>query len=99
MKFETSKYRLTARLSSLRPWSHFKIHNRLDDSGVWHLVFGRLSVYFEDMNVECIPTCAECGSTEIGEVSCGDEGWTVCRDCQSVEQGYNYISIRDFEKL
>lgn len=36
-----------------------------------------------------IEVCAVCHSPEVGEQSCGDEGWTVCQDCQSIEQGYS----------
>lgn len=38
--------------------------------------------YCIDNTIDC---CAECGSPEVGEVGCGDEGWTVCPDCQTVE--------------
>ena len=42
---------------------------------------------------EEVPTCAECGSYDIGEKFRGDEGWTICDDCQAVEQGYNYVNV------
>lgn len=38
-----------------------------------------------------IQVCAECESPDAREVSYGDEGLTVCPDCQSVEQGYKYV--------
>lgn len=47
---------------------------------------------------EEIGLCACCGSPEIGEVSMGDEGWTVCQECQAVEQGYVYISVKEAEE-
>ena len=39
------------------------------------------------MKIYLIQACKECDSTEIGEQSAGDEGWTICQSCQSVEQG------------
>jgi|TARA_R110000787_G_scaffold87489_4_gene186390 hypothetical protein len=44
--------------------------------------------YEEEVN-----TCAECGSFEIGEKWRGDEGWTICDDCQAVEQGYTEVCV------
>ena len=39
------------------------------------------------MKIYAIQACKECDSTEVGEQSAGDESWTICRSCQSVEQG------------
>ena len=46
------------------------------------------SDYEEDVDV-----CAECGSTEIGEKSVGDEGWTICDECNAIEQGYEQVIL------
>ena len=37
---------------------------------------------------ERIRVCAVCHSPEVGERGYGDESWTICDDCASVEQGY-----------
>tara|TARA_R110000796_G_C14524448_1_gene431217 strand:+ start:367 stop:675 length:309 start_codon:yes stop_codon:yes gene_type:complete len=42
---------------------------------------------------EEVPTCAECGSFDIGEKSVGDEGFTICDDCGQIEGGYDYIDL------
>jgi hypothetical protein len=81
-----------------RAWTDFKVFRLGGDRVGRHYVWGRLSLIIEDATVEAYPTCAECGSDEVGEVSCGDEGWTVCQACQSVEQGYIYLSKRRFEQ-
>lgn len=67
------------------------------DIEVWRKGW-RLTLYIEDGTAETVPTCRECGSLEIGEVSRGDEGWTACRDCCAIEQGYTYISKREAER-
>lgn len=77
------------------PWTHFKRH-RLENG--WHIVWGKLSIELQDWKAEVYAICAQCDSTDIGEVSHGDEGWTVCQDCQSVEQGYRYVNKREFEQ-
>ena len=35
-----------------------------------------------------IEVCSQCESHEVGEKFAGDEGWTICDECHSVEQGY-----------
>jgi len=76
-------------------WTHF--NKRKTETG-WHLVWGKLSLLVEDGTLEVFPVCAECGSSSIGEQGYGDEGWTVCEDCRSIEQGYEYISYREASK-
>lgn len=46
------------------------------------------ALYWE--SIEDLTVCALCHGY-AREVFCGDEGWTVCADCQSVEQGYLHI--------
>jgi hypothetical protein len=70
---------------------------RREDRVYRHYVWGRLSLIIEDAVIEVYPICAQCDSPDIGEVHAGDEGWTVCQDCQSVEQGYRYISKRQWD--
>lgn len=88
-------HELEIRLSSLHKWSHFRIH-KYDMHR--HIVWGKLSIIFGQPHLEEIEICAECSSPEIREVGAGDEGWTVCPDCGSVEQGYEYITIEQAEK-
>lgn len=78
--------------SALCEFTHMRRHRR--DAG-WHFVWWRFSCVIDDWTAEIYPLCAECDSPDIGEVSCGDEGWTVCRDCRSVEQGYRYVNKRE----
>ena len=85
---------LDVRLSSLRPWTHFRIHKYEMHR---HLVWGRLSVIFGQPHLEPVAICAECGSVEIGERFAGDEGWTVCDSCGSIEQGYEYLTLQEAE--
>lgn len=96
MRFSIANYDVSVQLHARRPWTHFKIHNRAH-IGVWHLVWGKLSIYVENATLPVYPTCGECGSTEIGEVSCGDEGWTVCPDCGTIEGEYIYLSSREID--
>lgn len=91
-RYQIGKWDIDVSLRARWGWGHFKIHRQ--DAGR-HLVWGRLSLVVADGTAEVIPTCAECGSDEIGEVSAGDEGLTVCRACRSVEQGYRYVSRRE----
>lgn len=39
-------------------------------------------------NPEVIDVCAQCEGENVGEKSTGDEGFTVCEDCNSIEGGY-----------
>ena len=88
-------YIIEAKLSSRHKWNHFRVH-KYDRHK--HLVWGRLSVIFGQPHLEEIGLCAVCGSPEIGERCAGDEGWTVCDDCGSIEQGYEYITIEEAER-
>lgn len=78
------------------PFTHFRIHRR---EHYRHLIWGKLSLIIEDGTLEVHPVCAQCDSPDIREHSYGDEGWTVCNSCRSVEQGYRYISKREYENL
>jgi lysyl-tRNA synthetase class I len=79
---------------ALQPWTHFKLHRRENGR---HLVWGRLSIVVADGTAPVHPVCAQCGSIEAHEVGHGDEGWTVCPDCGSIEGGYRYVSKRELE--
>lgn len=88
-------YIIDAKLNARHAWSHFKVHKY---DMYRHLVWGRLSVIYGQPHLELVPICAHCGSEDIGEVGYGDEGWTVCQDCQTVEGGYKYITVEEYEK-
>lgn len=94
MRFTILNWDVSIRLSALCAWTHFKIHRRESYS---HLVWGKLSITIENWTIECHALCAECDSPDVGEVSIGDEGFTVCQSCRSVEQGYRYVNLREFE--
>jgi hypothetical protein len=93
--FALGRWDVTLSTTAKRAWTDLKVFRT--ESGGRHVAWGRLSLCVDDGTAECVPTCAECGSDEIGEVSAGDEGWTVCQSCRSIEQGYTYISIREVE--
>jgi hypothetical protein len=90
-------------------WSHFRIHRHgwragaprynIKDVCYRHLVWGRLSIIFGQPHLQEVPICAMCDSPDIGEVSAGDEGWTVCQDCGAIEQGYRYVTTEEFERM
>lgn len=97
MSITLGKYDLEMDLLARRPWTHFKINHR---SGVRHLVWGRISILIEDWTREDYARiCSQCDSDEIGEVSSGDEGCTVCEACGAVEQGYRYLNKREYEAI
>jgi hypothetical protein len=79
-----------------REWNHIH-HWRSRETTAQSWIWGRFVFGIEDWTAEVYPLCAQCDSPDIGEVSCGDEGWTVCQSCRSVEQGYRYVNLREFE--
>jgi hypothetical protein len=100
MTFNIKQYRFSIQLRSKYYGSFFKAFKCVEEHVVYTriLSIGRLRFELEDMETEHIATCAVCDSTEIGEVWAGDEGLTRCQDCGSVEQGYKYISQREYEE-
>ena len=106
MRIALGRYRLTVRLHARCPWTHFKTYKYREGSMYFgpvyarHLVWGRLSILLEDIDLELFGTCKLCGSYDIAEQSGGmdsDESWTVCDNCGAIEQGYTYLSIRQLE--
>lgn len=99
MILRIGKFDVTVRASARRRWNEIVYRSpwRGQPERTWHLVWWKLSIYVEDATEASYAFCAECDSDEIGEVSAGDEGWTVCRACRSVEQGYVYRSKRELE--
>jgi hypothetical protein len=43
-----------------------------------------------------ISVCLDCGG-ETQEQFCGDEGWTVCQDCGTVEGDTEEMTIEEWE--
>jgi len=68
-------------------------------SGYWHFVWWKLSIIIENWALEQHAVCSQCNSSNIGEKSVGDEGWTVCSDCGSIEQGYKFVNLIEYERL
>lgn len=93
--FTLGKYAVSVGSTALRKWldPHF---SRSYEQGI-HLVVGIFSLHIQDWTLEVHPLCAACDSPEIGEVGSGDESWTVCGSCRSIEQGYRYVNLREYE--
>ena len=70
-------------------YDNWKLSNPIDDGHGYGMVSSCCGGKFE----EEVPTCAECGSFDIGEKTAGDEGWTICDSCGAIEQGYEYVTI------
>ena len=47
---------------------------------------------------ELLSFCKVCESPDCREVSFGDDGLTVCPDCNSTEQGYIYLTEKEAEE-
>ena len=48
--------------------------------------------------METIRACDHCNG-EVIEVSAGDEGLSVCQDCNSIEGGDSEVTIEEFERM
>lgn len=96
MKLAIGRFDINAHLRARRKWREGPRWFKGDAER--HFVWGRISVHVEDGEAEVVPTCAACDSDEIGEQSRGDESWTICTACRSVEQGYVYVSRREAER-
>jgi hypothetical protein len=94
-----TSYHVEFHTRARRSWQEGPKRFRLAYGNGIHWVWGRVSLSVEDLTAAVYPVCAECDSPDAREVSYGDEGWTVCPDCQSVEQGYRYVSLLEYENL
>lgn len=94
MVFTFGKYDIDINLRARRSW---RTLYRTNSASRRRLVFGRLSVTLEDWQARIHPVCAQCRSSDVGERGYGDEGWTVCNSCESVEGGYVYVNLREYE--
>jgi len=99
MRFNILNYHVDLNTRARRSWHEGLLKFRGAYGNGIHWVWGRLSLSIEDLQAEVYPVCAECSSPDAREISYGDEGWTVCPSCQSVEQGYRYVSLREYESL
>lgn len=95
MIFTINKWRVSISFKANRPWTYSRIYKY--EYGM-RIVWYRLSVSIDDMELVHIPICKLCDSDEIGEVHAGDESWTMCRSCRAIEQGYKYISLKEYER-
>jgi hypothetical protein len=90
-------------------FTHMKLHRNYEDRSryrsilakpLWyHFVWWKISLIFGQPHLELVTVCGECWSGEIGEVSAGDEGWTVCRNCQTIEGPTEEITMEEYEAL
>ena len=67
----------------------WKLSNPIDDSGGCNEVSSCCGSTFE----EEVRQCGECGSLDIKEHFAGDEGWTICGDCQAIEGSENEVCV------
>ena len=44
-------------------------------------------------HLESVEVCAECGCEDMETVSSGDEGWTICEDCRTVEGDWESVYL------
>lgn len=95
LRMTIGKYDITFKTHAKCELNHFKIHRR---DGGKHIVWWKFSLLIEDWKAEIYPICAECGSQGIGEIGCGNEGWSFCESCRSVECGYVYVNKREYDK-
>jgi hypothetical protein len=96
LRFTIGHYDFSIDFRAKREWNDFKVFK---SEGTRHIVWGRLSILVENWFIEIHPVCAQCGSWEINETWARDEGWTICQSCRSIEGGYNYVNLREYEKL
>lgn len=94
-------YYIEASNRSRHKWSHFKIHGQRGHSAFHrHLVWGPISIVVSQPQFETVTVCSECdGRTEMEHVSSGDECWSVCPNCRTIEGNTHEISLWDFERL
>lgn len=81
-------------LSSLRPWTHCKLHNR-KALKYKHLVWGKLSILWGQPHLAEMHVCAECYE-EIQLV--GNDYLSFCEGCQSIEGSTKYITVEEWEQ-
>jgi hypothetical protein len=56
----------------------------------------KLQLRIEDVDSPIWAVCKVCYG-DASEVFYGDEGVTYCEDCESIEQGYAYLSRRELD--
>lgn len=87
-------HEIEVRLRARWPWTHMKMHRR---PYYRHFVWGKLSVIFGQPHLEPITVCAECGEATETK-SAGDEFWTWCEGCQTVEGRTEEITMEEYEQ-
>jgi ssDNA-binding Zn-finger/Zn-ribbon topoisomerase 1 len=79
-------------------WNHFEIYNN-SQYIYTHIIWWKFSLCIQNLIEEVYPLCSQCGSQDVYEKYMGDEGFIICNDCQSVEQGYRYVSLKELRRL
>lgn len=98
-RIELVYYRQTPTWSG-HPWTHLKLHrSRIGDAWSRHLVWGRVSIQVDTPDLDYVSVCSECDCNETPNVvSIGDESWSVCGECQSIEGRTHEVTIREYER-
>jgi len=102
-QLRVSKYRLTLRTDynrlkrGCRFLNTYEIHTEHGERYGHTTGFAFWWLDIENVSLKIHPLCSECNSPDIAEMHMGDEGWTVCRSCRSVEQGYVYVDLETYE--
>lgn len=94
INFTLGNYDVSFSSSVLRPLSSARFIRR--ESYV-HVVWWKFSLCVTNWALEVHPVCAQCGAADVHECPAGDEGLTYCNSCGSVEGGYEYVNLRQYE--
>lgn len=60
-------------------------------------VIGKLSLLWGQPHLEPVTVCCDCGEATTG-LSAGDESWTYCEGCQSIEPRTEEITTEEYER-
>jgi len=93
--FTLGNYIFDIGLTSRHNWDHFKIHQTEYSR---HLVWGKLSIQVIDNSIECHPVCGECGSSSLHNSSVGDETFSICESCRTIEGKVDYVNYSTAEQ-
>jgi len=105
-KLELGHYRIEVSYSPKtptwtgHPWTHLKLHrSRIGDAWFRHLVWGRISIQVDTPDLDYVSVCAECNCCETPDcISIGDESWSVCAACGTIEGRTREVTIREYER-
>jgi len=93
MKLSMFNYKFELNFRARHKWTHFKVHNHY-----WykHVVWGRISLIFGQPHLVHITVCSAC-KNEVRGIWAGDEGVTICDECQQIEPETEIITIEEYE--